>query len=498
MGSLAKLNAILGKARDYGELAELLLKDEFKLWRFQLGILKSMSKVDKLLTQAPSQSGKSTLLGLFAIMRAILMPNSLHILMSATADTAKELMFRMQKEILPSLHFVQEHRDKSAYRLTFLGYDIRITHTDILFMHNNSRIRIVPKSIKQLTGKPADTVILDEMAKWEQDAHLLFAESEARLGSTEGKLLGVSTFYGAGEFSAVGDKPFVGNYYHYKHLASYHDVRRPEDKTKKAITALSFSYKASPKLKRQMKDIIQENRNEPFWVREHYYGLARKTVGLPIFQDYFDIKEHVTHDPKSLWHNGSPLIVGFDPGGAGRSACVIAQHNQLNNNILVLKATLANSNENFPEFVSRMYTHINTTYRDAHIQLVADVATNQGNNGVPKQNLNIIRQIFNGRSVFTCKQSISDGIQLMQLLFKQKNRVKISSTEDYIIQALATGLVAEESESRKDTQVYKKEGFYEHGADCLRYVIWYVYRNTDVREVTGMLPSRINRGFRYA
>jgi hypothetical protein len=100
--------------------------------------------------------------------------------------------------------------------------------------------------------------------------------------------------------------------------------------------------------------------------------------------------------------------------------------------------------------------------------------------------------------VFTCKQSISDGIQLMQLLFKQRNRVKISSTEDYIIQALATGLVAEDAEGRKDTHVYKKEGFYEHGADCLRYVLWYIYRNTNVRELTGLLPSGKNMGLRYA
>lgn len=498
MNSQNKLSELINTTNDYGELAELLLKDGFKLRPFQLGVLKSMSKMDKVLVQAPSQSGKSTLIGLFAIMRAILKPNSLHILMSATAETAKELMFRMQKEILPSLHFVQEHRGKSSYNLTFLGYDINISQTDIVFLHNNSRIKIVPKSIKQLTGKPADTIILDEMAKWEQDAHLLFAESEARLGNTEGKLLGVSTFYGAGEFSAVGEKPFVGNYYHYKHLSSYHDVRKPDEKTKKAIIALSFTYKASPKLVPQMKDIIEENKNEPFWVREHYYGLARKTVGLPIFQDYFDVKEHVTHEPKKLWHNGSPLIVGFDPGGAGRSACVIVQHNEQNNNVLVLKATLSNKDENFPEFVNRMYIHINKTYPDARVQLVADVATNQGNNGVPKQNLNIIRQIFNGRSVFTCKQSISDGIQLMQLLFKQRNRVKISSTEDYIIQALATGLVAEDAEGRKDTHVYKKEGFYEHGADCLRYVLWYIYRNTNVRELTGLLPSGKNMGLRYA
>jgi hypothetical protein len=443
-----------------------------------------MSRYDNAFVQAPSQAGKSTALAIFVILRAILQPNSNHIVVSATESSAEEFMRKLKEAILPKFIFTDVRRTEKTTDIYVFGYKVRTTAQEVQFGHNSSIIRIIPNSVRQLAGNDADTVILDEMARWdESSSHLLYAEAEARTGNTLGKILCVSTFLGSGEHDNTKEYNFAGNFYHYLHQSKYHQCNRPNQGRllKSTPIALSFTHSVSERLTATIRERTKNAVNRAY-IKEHYFGIARKVAGTPVFQHHFDPKTHIATSDELLhrFSRKDAILVSIDPGNL--SAAVIAQHNLDTNQLTVYHTTMTQNNETFPEFLTRVNNYVKQHFQGFPVQPIMDIAGTQRSKYTGSNDLDIASEVFNAYPLAFAQQ-IRPGIDLVKMLLDKRNALKLSPSCTTLIDALRTGIVYEDNPRTAEAAVYKKDGFYDHIMDAFRYLVYAQFSSVDISTI---------------
>lgn len=432
----------------------------FPMYRFQETMLVMAALYRFNIVQAPSQGGKTSGVEILAATDAFSRERA-RILILSTIDT-------QARRVLDNI------RDNLVQRFRLERYrGLRVDNdTTLELRHNGSTIRALPHSLKALTGNPADLVILDEIAKWDREPHVLYAEALARTGATQGRVFAISALLGEGQADPKEQTGFRGSFFHYQLLKTLAKRKDPH----KNSAGARMTYHVSPKLCRNI-DVIRSEMDSALF-EEHYLGIPRKAVGVPVFGADFSRKEHVKTDIEltNLLSLDEPLFMCYDPGLT--KAVVLGQLDLAGPRLIYLRAEVGRREETFGDFVRRTWMKYSAEFRSYGFLLFSDVAGRKENDQTLVSNVEVIAA-HTGQYPITQYQQIEPGIQTMRSFMRRRGEFFISEKCAILIEAFETGLVHDERAGVR-VEKWKKDGYYEHPGDASRYPVQYL---------TGGLPA---------
>jgi len=157
------------------EWAELLIEptSEIKLDAWQRDLLNDKSR--RILLNCHRQSGKSTLVAIKALHRALFWDDQLIILVSPVLEQSSELLLKIKKYI----QNIPQYKDR-----------VNVNNQLSLSFDNGSRIKTLPASNWNIRGSTANLIIVDEAAGIPDE---IFGVLTPMLLTTKGQMIVLST-----------------------------------------------------------------------------------------------------------------------------------------------------------------------------------------------------------------------------------------------------------------------------------------------------------------
>lgn len=407
---------------------------------------------------APSQSGKTTAAELIAAVCAYAFPGQNTLILSTIEDQAERLRQDIRDKLI-KCHKVESLRD----------CDIDSASSGVLrIKENQSKIIALPHSIQAVTGNPAQTVILDEMEKWDKEPAKIYAEAIARTGKTGGRVFVISSVDLDGSPDPTLPEGYRGSFF-YQMLAK--DIRSRHDANKDTIAA-RLTYHVSPFLLKNIDKIKKEIVSSAGiqYYNAHYLSIPRKAAGKAVFDGFFKRSMHVVQEQDVPLNANEPLFLCFDPGLT--KAAVLGQLDPIGVRLIYLRCWMGDRTQLFQDFVKSVCIQTRRQFPHFEIQYFADVAAKQENNQTNLSNADIIGQIT-GQYPVVQYQLIAPGVQSIKSFMKRVDGFYISHLCDFLPDAFESGLVAKETRGVPQEE-WVKDGHWEHPGDAARYPVHYL------------------------
>lgn len=404
---------------------------------------------------APSQSGKTTAAEILAATCAYAFPGQNTLILSTIEDQSERLRQDIRDKLI-KCHRVEENRE--------LTID-SASEGKLKLKCNGSQIIALPHSIKALTGNPAQTVILDELEKWDKEPAKIYAEAVARTGQTGGRVFVISSVDTDGEEDLSQPQGYRGSFFYQMLKKDWKNRANPE----KPTIAARFTYHVSPFLMNNIDKIRQEviSTTGEQYFNAHYLSKPRKAAGKAIFDGFFKRDVHVRPEAEVPLNPNEPLFLCIDPGL--NKAAVLGQLDPDHARLMYLRCWMAKADVLFGDFVQSVMIRARKAFPHFEIQYFADFAAKQQNNQTNLANADIIATITGQYPAFKY-QHIAPGIQAMKSFMKRVDAFYVSDQCAILADAFESGLVAKEVRGVTQEE-WVKDGHWEHPGDAARYPV---------------------------
>ncbi len=360
-----------------------------------------------------------------------------------------------------------------------IGNPVSQKYCHLEFPDQHSRIRALPSGTNQIRMHTSSGILLDEAAFQDnQRDNCTSAFPSVRRG---GKLTLVSTPNGPNYFSEIINDTSTGSGVDdgyekdtWVGLKTYDSRMNPnngffvidvgiEELIKGECIQKRLTGKAAVKYHREFIEQAKEGLDEQGWQQEYcrnFYVVKGKKV-YPRYSD-------AGMSRNLLYNEYRPLLCSWD-FGYHWPAVLFAQYNDEDRILYVLGEFMGHDIEIF-DFIPQVKEYIEEHWPNiVEFEHFCDPAGSQVNDKSMKSSIDVLCD----NSIFPayCRSSINEGIDIVRDLMKDKG-FYIDKNCRILRRGLIGGIVYQETkEGTPESELPKKDGFYEHLHDCLRYMM---------------------------